>query len=157
MTTELDTALARLTDMQKDVVPNSDAVPAAFYAQEATPYWKNTITGFSVELESENLQIVTWQITMTLVLATTTEGFEQEAERQIHAYAPVVLRYFGQRRQLKRTSADSAVPYLHPRGAFITGGRADYGLQQSGIGQSMFAVDFTIEVPLWQDTDQVIF
>ena len=157
MTTELDTALARLTDMQKDVIPNSDAVPVAFYAQEAAPYWKNTVTGFSVELESETLQIVTWQITMTLVLAATTEGFEQEAERLIHAYAPLVLRYFGQRRQLKRTSADSAVPYLHPRGSFITAGKADYGSQQSGIGQSMFAVDFNIEVPLWQDTDQVIF
>lgn len=157
MTNELENALARLTEMQQDVIPNSDAVPVAFYAQEAAPYWKNTVTGFSVELESESQQIVTWQITMTLILSATTEGFEQEAERLIHAYAPLVLRYFGQRRQLKRTSADSAVPYLDPRGAFITGGKPDYGLQQSGIGQSMFAIDFTVEVPLWQETDQVIF
>ena len=94
---------------------------------------------------------------MTQILSTTTEGFESEAERQIHAWLPVILQYFGQRRQLKRTSADAAVPYLHPRGAFITGGKADYGITISGIGQSMFGVSYTIDVPMWQDTNQVIF
>lgn len=157
MTTHLEDVLARLVLMQQAAMPGSDAVTVSFYTQEGTPYWVNHVDGYTVELESEQQQIITYTITMTLVLGTTTQGFEQESERQIHAWLPVILQYFGQRRQLKRTSADPAVPYLHPRGAFITGGKADYGITISGIGQSMFAIDFRIDVPTWQATDQVIF
>lgn len=157
MTTHLDDLLARLVLMQQDVVPNSDAVPVFFYAQESPVYWVNRIGGYTVELESESIQIITYTITMRLILAVVTEGFEQEAERLIHAWLPVVLRYFGQRRQLKRTSADAPLAYLHPRGALITGGAADYDLQTSGIGATMFGIDFTLEVPMFQDTDPVIF
>lgn len=157
MTTHLEDLLARLVLMQQAAMPGSDAVPVSVYTQEATPFWINQVDGYTVELESENLQIITYTITMTLVLAATTEGFEQQAEGQIHAWLPVILQYFGQRRQLKRTSADSALPYLHPRGAFITGGKADYGITISGIGQTMFGIDFRNDVPMWQATDQVIF
>ena len=157
MTTHLEDLLARLVLMQQAAMPGSDAVTVSLYTQEATPFWVNHVDGYAVELESENLQIITYTITMTLVLAATTEGFEQQAERQIHAWLPVILQYFGQRRQLKRTSADPALPYLHPRGAFITGGKADYGITISGIGQTMFGIDFRNDVPMWQATDQVIF
>jgi hypothetical protein len=157
MTTPLEDMLARLVLMQQAAMPGSDAVTVSLYTQEGTPYWTNHVDGFAVELESEQEQIITYTITMTLVLGATTEGFEQEAERRIHAWLPVILQYFGQRRQLKRTSADAAVPYLHPRGGFITGGKADSGIVISGIGQSMFGIDFRIDVPMWQDTNQVIF
>lgn len=157
MTTPLEDLLTRLVLMQQAAMPGSDAVPVSVYTQEGTPYWVNHVDGFTVELESENLQIVTYTITMTQVLSATTEGFESEAERQIHAWLPVILQYFGQRRQLKRTSDDTAVPYLHPRGALITGGRADYGIVVSGIGQTMFGISYTVDIPMWQATDQVIF
>lgn len=155
--TALDTMLARLTDLQKDVVSGADAVPVSFYAQEQTRYWTNTVTGFSVELESEAQQIITYRVTMRLILATTTEGFGTEAEQKMHLWLPTILQYFGRRRQLKRTSADAAVPFLHPRGAFITDGQVRDDIENSGIGQSMFGLDFNIEVPMWQDTEQVIF
>ncbi len=157
MTTHLEDLLARLVLMQQAAMPGSDAVTVSLYSQESTPYWTNHVDGFAVELASEQQQIITYTITMTQVLSTTTEGYEQEAERQIHAWLPVILQYFGQRRQLKRTSADAAVPYLHPRGAFITGGKADYGITISGIGQTMFGISYTLDVPMWQDTNQVIF
>ncbi len=157
MPNDLENMITRLTEMQEAVVTGSDAPGVAFYAQEQPKYWLTHIDSYAVELESENLQIITYQITMTLVLASTTEGFDQEAEKSIQTWLPTVLQYFGKRRQLKRTSADTAVTGLAPKGAFISGGKAGYGIVSSGIGQTQFGVDFVIEVPMVQDTDQVIF
>lgn len=154
---ELDSMLARLTDMQQDVVSGADAVAASFYAQETLPYWTNIVTGFTVELESEELHIITYQITMRLVLATTTEGFNTEAEQKLHLWLPSLIAYFARRRQLKRSASDTAVAYLHPRGAVITGGQVRADIQNSGIGQSMFGLDITAEVPMWQTTGQLVF
>lgn len=157
MPNDLEAMITRLTEMQEAVVTGSDAPGVSFYAQEQPKYWLTHIDGFTVELESENLQIITYRLTMTLVLASVTEGFKLEAERTIQTWTPVVLQYFGRRRQLKRTSADTAVTGLSPKGALITGGKANYGIVVSGIGQAMFGADFNIEVPMVQDTDQVIF
>jgi len=159
MTTETDLTnmLSRLVEMQKAAYPGSDAVPIAFYAQEATPYWTNRIDSALVEENSENLQVITYSINMRLVLAPVNEGWENEAEKLIATYLPTILLYFGQRRQLKRTSADTAVASLDPRGSLITSVNADYNMQNSGIGVTQFGIDFTIEVPMYQQTDQVIF
>ena len=157
MPNDLENMITRLTEMQEAVVSGADAPGVAFYAQEATKYWLTHIDGFTVRLESENIEVVTYRITMTLVLTTTTGGYEFEAERTIQTWTPVVLQYFGRRRQLKRTSADTAVTGLYHQGALITGGKANYGFVASGIGQTMFGIDFNIEVPMNYDTDQVIF
>jgi hypothetical protein len=157
MPNDLEAMITRLTEMQEAVVTGSDAPGVAFYAQEATKYWLTHIDGFAVELESENLQIITYRITMTLVLEATTAGFDQEAEKLIQTWLPTVVQYFAKRRQLKRTSADLAVTGLSPKGALITGGKAGIGIVSSGIGQTQFGVDFNIEVPMVQDTNQVIF
>jgi hypothetical protein len=153
---ELDNMLARLVEMQEDVVV-SDAVPVSLYVQEGGYYWTNTVTGFTVQLVSEELQVITYQITMRLVLATVTEGFLTEAEQKLHKVLPPIILYFSQRRQLKRTSADSTVPYLDPRGAVIVGGQVRDDIQNSGIGQLMFGLDINIEVPLYQTTSQLVF
>lgn len=157
MPNDLENMVERLTEMQMAVVPNSDAVTVDFYAQESPLYWTNQIGSFTTELLSENIQIVTYTIRMRLVLATVTEGFEQEAEKLIQTWLPVVLSYFGKRRQLKRTSADAPVQGLDPRGSLIIGGTARHDIQNSGIGQLMHGIDFDIEVPMTFDTDQVIW
>lgn len=154
---ELDSMLARLVDMQKDVVPDADAVPVSFYAQEQPTYWTNTITGGTLERETQDIDVMTYRITMRLVLALVTEGFNTEAEQKLHLWLPSILAYFGRRRQLKRTSADAAVAYLHPRGAAITDVQVRDDIQNSGIGQSMFGLDLTIEVPMYVTTEQVVF
>lgn len=153
----LDDMLNRLTLLQQDVFPGSDAVPVVFYAQEATPYWTNDFSSFDVQLDSEQIQIVTYHGVMQLVLGAITQGFEQEAERLTYIWIPAVTIYFGQRRQLKRTSADAPVPFLYPSGAVITGGSKRNDIANSGIGQLMFGIDFNIDVPMWQETDQVVF
>lgn len=157
MATDLDNLLERLNLMQKAVVTNSDAVPVSFYAQEGTPYWTNRIVDFTLQEDSEQLQIITYTIEMLLVLGSVTEGFKNEAERRIHTWLPTVLLYFGQRRQLKRTVADAPLTNLYPQGSLITGGRADYNLQNTGIGTLQFGISFTIDVPMYQSTDQVIY
>jgi len=157
MTTQLDDLLARLVLMQKDAVTGSDSVVAFFYAQESPIFWVNRLVNVSVELESEQLQTNTYTIVMRLVLAKVTQGFEQEAEQMIHTWLPAVLQYFAARRQLKRTVDDAAVSYLDPRGAVITEAVPQYNLQQSGTGATLFGVDFSIEVPMYMATDQVIY
>lgn len=155
--TDLDNMLARLVEMQQAAYPGSDAVPVSFYAQESTPYWTNRIDSAVVEEDSENIQIITYSINMRLVLASINEGWENEAEKLIASWLPTILLYFGKRRQLKRTSADSSVVNTHPKGSLITAANADYNMQNSGIGVTQFGIDFTIEVPMYQLTDQVIF
>lgn len=157
MTTPLDDLLARLVDMQKAVVTGSDSVPAFIYTQETLPFWVNRVGAYRVIDTAMDLQTVVYSITMRLSLGYVTQGFNQEAEQMIHTWLPTVLLYFGQRRQLKRTSADSAVPFLNAEGGLITGGTADYNLQISGIGQSCFGIDFNIDVPMDLFTDQLIF
>lgn len=158
MATDLENMLIRVALMQEAIVTNSDAVPVSAYAQEGTPYWTNQIVGFeTTETESEQLQIITYRITMTLVLAVVTEGFGQEAEKLVQAWLPVILLYFGQRRQLRRTNTDTRVVNLYPRGAYITAGQADYGIAKSGVGQPMFGIDFNLEVPMYLQTPQLVF
>ena len=157
MKTQLDDLLARLVLMRKDAVTGSDSVVAFFYAQESPIFWVNRLVNVSVELESEQLQTNTYTIVMRLVLAKVTQGFEQEAEQMIHTWLPAVLQYFAARRQLKRTVDDAAVSYLDPRGAVITEAVPQYNLQQSGTGATLFGVDFSIEVPMYMATDQVIY
>jgi hypothetical protein len=154
--TALDDMLLRLCDMEKDVVPGSDAVPAAFYSQEGQPFWTNDARNFEVQLVAEDLQVVTYHVTATLALGPVSAGFEQEAEQQTYQWIYTVPQYINQRRQLKRTSADSPVAYLDPRGAFCSGGTKRDDIA-SGIGQLMFGIDFNIDVPMWQETDQVVF
>ena len=153
----LPAVLQRLCDMEKAVYPGSDAVPVHFYAQEATPYWTNRFDGFTITDTSIDYQSAIYRITATLVLASVTEGYDQQAETMIQTWLPVVLLYFGQRRQLKRTVADAALDFLGADGASITGGQADYGIPASTAGQSMFGIDFTFEIPMDLPTDQVIF
>lgn len=155
--TQLDFALFRLTEMQETVMPGSDAVPVWFYKQGRGPFWVNRVGDFSVELSSEEIQTTTYVITMRLVLNPVTSGIESEAERAIHTWLPTVIQYFGERRQLKRTNSDTGLDYLDPRGAVITGGRADYDMQVSGVGANLFGIDFRIEVPMLQYTDQLVF
>ena len=153
----IDYMLLRLCEMQEAVVPNSDAAPVFFYAQEGSPFWVNRVGNFNIELESEEIQVVTYSVTMRLVLRPVTAGIEFEAEREIHTWLSTVTQYFGQRRQLKRTNADTGLDFLDPRGAIITGGRADYDMSVSGAGNNLFGIDFIIEVPMLQYVSQVIF
>ena len=155
--TDLDYLLFRLCQMQEAVVPNSDAAPVFFYAQEKSPFWVNRVGAFTIELESEEMQVVTYQVTMRLALNPVTSGIEFESERAIHTWLPTVTQYFGQRRQLKRTNADTGLDFLDPRGAVIVGGRADYDMVVSGSGNNLFGIDFTIEVPMLQYTNQLVF
>jgi hypothetical protein len=154
--TDLDDAIARLVEMQEDVISGSDAVPFAFYAQESTRYWTNDVTDFRVEVESEELQRITYTVTMTCHGAEATEGYEGQPEESVQTLIPTVLQYFSKRRQLKRTNADSAVTNLDPRGAQITGGRVNRGLTDS-VGQRVFGIDFNLELPMFQDTEQSVF
>jgi hypothetical protein len=157
MTTDLETMLTRLTDMQKAVVANSDAVEVAFYAQEGTPYWTNRVMSVIVTFEGETIQNETYSIAMQLVLTNVTEGYETQAEKMIQAQLPVILQYFGKRRQLKRTNADAALLGLRPQGAIIKQARVNYNLVNSGTGQKMFGIDILLEVPMYQAVDQTVY
>lgn len=155
--TPLDYLLFRLTEMQEAAMPGSDASPVFFYAQEGYPFWVNKVARFATEDVAIDLQVVTYHIIMRCVLMPVTAGIEYEAERKIHTWVPPILSYFGQRRQLKRTSADTDVAFLDAKGALIVGGTPDYNMQVSGIGNLLFGVDFDIEVPMDEYTDQLIF
>ena len=159
---EYSDALDRLCLLEKDVFSTTqytglvDAVPVSVYTQEALPYWTNDTTGFRVELESQSVQIIRYQLLMTLVLSPVRSGFEDEAEEQILTYLPLVLQYMGQRRQMRRNQLDAAVDFLYPEGMLITGGRAERR-SVSGIGQIMNIIEFDAEIPMYQNTDQVVF
>jgi uncharacterized protein Usg len=161
ITTPIDSMLTNLLDrlvlMQKYIFDNTDAVPAAFYAQEAEKYWTNRIDDTRQELESEELVNVTFGLNMRLVLGLVTQDYDLAAERVVAQVIPPILYFFSARRLLKRTSADDALQWLRPEGAVITDANADYGSQNTGIGALHFAVDFTIEVPMYYLSEQAVF
>lgn len=154
---DLELVFQRLADMCEDVLAASDAVPVSAYTQESGPYWIIKIDAFNIETESENLEIITWQLSLELILATNTEGWDQEAEKRLQAIIPTVLQYFGRRRQLKRNISDPGLTGLYPRGAQITAGQTNNGSLASGIGQGMITVSFSIDVPMYLETDQVVY
>ena len=157
MATDLETMLIRLTDMQKACIANSDAVTVAFYAQEAPIYWTNRVMSVNVTFESEQIQDETYSIAMQVVLANVTEGYETQAEKLVQKWLPVILEYFGKRRQLKRTNADAALLGLRPRGAIIKQARVNYNLVNSGNGQKMFGIDILLEIPMYQAVEQAVY
>lgn len=154
---DLDDMLARLVDMEKDVVSGSDGVPVTFYTQEALPYWTNAVGTFSVEQLAQDLQLISYQVKATLVLAKATEGFGTEAEEKAHALLPVILLYFGQRRTMKRNNTDPDVVNLYPRGLSVTGGAISDNIPSSGVGDTMFGCEVQLDIPMYQSIDQVVF
>lgn len=161
ITTPIDTLVTDLFDrlvlMQKYIFDNTDAVPVAFYAQEAEKYFTNRIDGLTQELESEELVNVTFSINMRLVLGYLTQGYELEAEKTAAQVIPPILYFFSARRVLKRTQADASLRWLRPEGAIITDANVDYGAQNTGIGALNFAVDFSLEVPMCYLSDQIVY
>ena len=154
--TAFDDMLLRLCDMEKVAIPGSDAVPGEVYTQEAPNYWTNAVGDFQVQADSEELAIVVYGITMTYYGAEITEGYEMQPERSVQTLIHPVVQYFLQRRQLKRTSADAPLSYLHPSGAMINNGRVRRDLM-SGAGQQRVGLEFVLQVPLYMDTNQLVF
>lgn len=161
ITTPIDTMLTALLDrlvlMQKYIFDYTDAVPTAFYAQEAEKYWTNRVDAIRQELESEALVNVTFDVNMRLVLGKLTQDYELAAERMAAQAIPTIIYFFSARRLLKRTSADDPVQWLRPEGAVITDAQVDYNAQNTGIGAAQFAVDFTLEVPMYYLSEQAVF
>lgn len=152
---DLDNALDALLRIEVAAVANSDAVRGSAYAQEQPQYWTNRIAGWTTELESEELQIITYLVEATLTAAFLTEGFGEEAEKRAQTLIPDVLLYIGKRRKLRRTASDPDVPYLDPRGVINRDGQIIYE-NRSGIGAQMVSILFTFEMPMYQRVTQII-
>lgn len=159
---QLDDALTRLCLLEKDAFTGTefegiiDAQPVASYVQEGLPYWVNDLTGFTIEIESQSIQIIHYLLTMVLTLAPYQSGFEQQSELLANLYVPLITQYFGQRRQLKRTFADPAVDFLYPRGMYILRGRIKKE-PRGGIGQLNVILEFDADLPMYQNVDQDVF
>lgn len=153
----LTDVLDRLVLMEKTTNDFTDAVAAAFYAQEATPFWVNRVDSVQQELESEQAVNVTFGITARLVVSYLTQDYELAAERMVAQLLPKILYYFSARRALMNTQTDDPIRYLRPEGAIITDADVVYGAQQTGIGAQQFAIDFTFEIPMYYMSDQAVF
>jgi hypothetical protein len=156
VTTDLDLLFERLNLLQENCIENSDARPVAFYTQEAYPFWTCRVAAGQVELDSQDYQRVTYIIIMRLVLANFSEGIGTEAEARIAEVIPVVLEYFGRRRNLTLNSTQEVLDNLSPLGAVITDFVTLYGQLNTGIGTDQFGVEFTLEVPYQYQITQIV-
>lgn len=147
--TYLSDALDRITAMEKEVIPGSDAVKVFIYAQESFPYWTNRVGAFQIVLDSQDLQVITFQILMRLVIGHMTEGYTGELEETLQTtYIPQILTYFAQHVGLQCLSFPGQMQYLDPRGVMILNGTGLAVFQQGGIGSNQIGAEFSLEVPI---------
>lgn len=159
MSSDLELLLSRQCEMEKAALvatyPEIDAFPVAFWTSERLPYWTNRIVHVGVEWEGQ--EEITYRYTLAglLVLAHFTEGVQLEAEGKIAVVLPLVLDYFANRRQWKRTQADSELVDLDALGGEITGADTLYS-ENSGIGVNQFGIVFTFEIGFTYQVNQIV-
>lgn len=153
---DLELLMERLTLIQEELLSGSDAVGVPFYAQEATPFWTNSVE-FETEWNSLDYYRVTYRVTMTLVLAELTEGYDQQAQQKVNQTVPPTLMYFMQRRFLQSITQQTQLINTDPAGLARISGRTLTGQERSGIGANQVGVEFILEIAFVYRVEQAYF
>jgi hypothetical protein len=148
-------ALKRLVAIQKEIPTTplaNNAVPQAFYTQNAMPYWTNRTVGFRLTPgRSQDYRAYRYRFGMTYVRAFLTEGVQDSngnAETLLYTDIPIISDWLGGTIQLQSAAFPTQMQFLDPEGAYLTDMTVYLGQMHSGIGQKIIGADFVIEVPL---------
>ena len=151
--------LKALTAIQMEIptAPTANnAVPQAFYAQTAKPYWTNRIIGYRIQPgRSQDYRQYRYRVGMTYVREYLTAGLQNgQAETALYQDIPVISDYFGGTIQLQSRTYPQPLRYLDPEGAYLTDMTVFLGQMHSGIGEKIIGADFVIDVPMLIPTAQ---
>ena len=152
----INDALDRIVLMQQAAITKPDGnAPEAydhpFVKASSYPYWLNWLGLVSVEVESNTAETRYHDFTMRLVMGHIVEDYQGARPELLNDYVAQVLDYFNARPLLKRTWADTAVPYLAPEMAFIT---AVTGIFTDDENQ-MVVCDFTLSASFLINLDRI--
>lgn len=154
---DLADVMARLPLMQiaalaaMDDAVGADAVSYWPYQQEAFPYFWNRIEGMVVSELSGDIEVHTYSVSMALVIAHLTQGYEGQTSQNAYGYITAVMDYFRAHKTLVVGEYTSMPDFLwiERGGAMIVGiPNGTRTLANSGIGVSQVAVVFELNVPL---------
>ena len=79
----------------------ADAVPRFWHTQESFPYFTNRLGPLTVDYDSEDLDLVTQDVTMRLVIGHLTSGYAGENDDRLQLWLPQLHEYFNEREGLQ--------------------------------------------------------
>lgn len=79
----------------------ADAVPRFWHTQESFPYFTNRLGSLSVDFDSEDIDLVTQDVTMRLVIGHLTSGYVGENDDKLQLWLPQLHEYFNEREGLQ--------------------------------------------------------
>lgn len=157
---DLSNVMARLPFLQRAALAamepsvGADAVDYWPYQQETFPYFWNRVERMAVTELSGDIEIHTYAITMALVIAHITQGYEGQNSHEAYRYIPAVLNYFRTHKDLvvdfeQEYSSPPEFLWTQRGGAMLTDiPNGTRPITNSGVGVIQAAVLFTLDVPL---------
>jgi len=132
----------------------ADAVPYFFHVQESWPYFTNRLGPYTVGDDSEDVDTITIDILMRLVIAHLSSGYKGENDDKLALYAAQVIEYFNEREWLQSATYPAALRYLVR--ARIRAGTGYTVFVNSGVGGvTQIGTEFTLRCELMHDIEQV--
>lgn len=154
MTTDIQNAKVRLVELCKEVlaaapfsITDPDAQPYGNYVSEIFPYWTVRSADDTIQLDSQDFDVRSYQFVMQLTTGYVTENYDGLAEQQLDEYEPTILAYFDARRWLNTATHPTSLDNLDPRGCFISRTQFFPDPRHSGTGGQVYGLAFLIEVP----------
>lgn len=78
-----------------------DAKPYFWFAPERFPYFTNRISTWTLDQNSEDVDVITQDFTVRLVIGHLTGGYTGERSDELNVWLPHMLEYFSEREWLQ--------------------------------------------------------
>ena len=143
---DMQNLLLRVAALEKEglssISVTCDAKPFFIFQQETFPYWTNRIPPFTIEPDSENIDVYTFDIIARLVVDHRTAGYRGEPEALLYRCIPTMIGYFNAR-ELLQSAAYLAEPLdlIQARVTAVEGLRI---YETSGLSALQVGTEFTI-------------
>lgn len=121
---------------------NVDATKQFFRPYTGTVLFTNRLAPLTIESESEDIDLITIDLKMRLIIGHITQGYEGDNEANLYTYIPHVLEYFNERPLLVDTAFPTHIDHLIE--ARLIDGLGFAVFTQGGFPNSQVGTEFTL-------------
>lgn len=138
--------MARIVAMEKEAYTGSDAVGYLIHQQETFPYWVNALGPATYAGDSEDIAIVSREVTLRLIVANLTEGYDGQAEKHLLDNLDAIILHLLTHPDLTSALYSSAPDYLYSTETELT---RDSGLtfwRTSDAAPTQIGIEFILSI-----------
>jgi hypothetical protein len=159
MAVDAEELLLRMAALEEEAMEaldkRADAKPYFFHTQEAFPYFTNRLGDITVDSDSEEIDLYTYEIVVRLVIGHRTEGYTGETDSALQSYIPHLIQYFNERELLQSEVYPDAMDNLTRARVVSCRGYTEF--VNSGVGGSQIGTEITLRAELEDEIEQAYY